>query len=80
MEATAQLISQNRLDDLVKEYSSILPGLRQYLSLLQGRRPERDVGEITAEIEEMLVRGSGDTIVQQDSFIMEDAKPVIRGL
>jgi hypothetical protein len=80
IESTAQIISQNRLADLLKEYSSIIPGISNFVSLFQGRNPEREVGDITSEIERLLAKGSEDSLIQQDFLILGEAKSVIRGL
>jgi Cdc6-like AAA superfamily ATPase len=45
VEQTAQQISRNRLDDLYKEYSVILPGLRQHASSFAQGPPEMTVAE-----------------------------------
>ncbi|MEQ1867409.1 MAG: hypothetical protein ABL996_22455, partial [Micropepsaceae bacterium] len=80
VEATAETISQNRLDDLQKEYSAILPSLSRHISLFRDKAPERNVVEVTGVIEALIDGGSSDTLVQQDFYILEDAKSVIRGL
>jgi hypothetical protein len=80
LESTAKQISQDRLDDLIKEYSALLPSLPRYLSLFRDESPERRVGEITEAIQALYAHGSDDSRVQQDFFILEDAKDVIRGL
>jgi hypothetical protein len=80
IESTAKIISQNRLDDLRKEYGAILQGLPHYLSVFQGRDPELRVDELSASLEEILNAGSRDPRIQQDFFILEDAKSIIRGM
>ncbi len=80
IEATARQISQHRLDDLLKEYAAILPSLPRYLGLFRDRSPERGVGDISESIQNLFSQGSDDSLVQQDFFILEDAKAVIRGL
>jgi hypothetical protein len=80
IDGTAQGISQNRLDDLFKEYSAILPGLEQYVMVFRGGNPERTVADVSAGLDEMFLQGSDDPRIQQDLFILEDAKAVLRGL
>lgn len=80
IEATAQSISQNRLEDLKKEYSAMVPGLERYVGVFHDQNPERQAGEITASLEAVLLQGSSDPLVQQDFLILEDAKAVIRSL
>lgn len=45
VEQTAQQISRNRLEDLYKEYSAILPGLRQHASSFSQGPPEMTVAD-----------------------------------
>lgn len=80
IDGSAREISQNRLEDLLKEYSAILPGLADYVALFDGKQPERDVTEVAASIEKLLRKGSDDPLIQQDFLILEDALAVIRGL
>jgi hypothetical protein len=80
IEGTAQAISQNRLDDLFKEYSAILPALERYVAVFRGGSPERTVANVSAALDEMFLSGSEDPRVQQDLFILDDAKAVLRGL
>lgn len=80
IDGSAKEISQNRLEDLLKEYSAILPGLANYVAVFDGQQPERDVREVAASIEKLLRQGSDDSLVQQDFLILDDALSVIRGL
>ena len=80
IENTGRTISRNRLDDLKKEYDAILPGLGGYISAFHGCDPDMTVEDAQKLIEEILYRGSDDPHVQQDFFIMEDSKSVLRGL
>jgi hypothetical protein len=45
VQQTARQISQNRLGDLHKEYSAILPGLATYTSLFREASPEMSLGD-----------------------------------
>lgn len=80
LESTAKIISQNRLNDLRKEYGAIIPGLEKYIGVLQGKNPEQDVVAMMELIEGLLSEGSEDSLIQQDFLILEDAKSVIREL
>lgn len=80
VETTGRAISQNRLEDLKKEYVAILPGLAQYVAAFHGRNPELRVEEAQSLIERLLSTGSDDPIVQQDFLILENAQAVLRGL
>jgi hypothetical protein len=80
LESTARTISEHRLSDLKKEYGAILPGLERYIGAFQGRSPELELNVLASLIENLLSRGSTDSKIQQDFFILEDSKAVIRGL
>lgn len=80
LEATARAISENRLNDLQKEYDAILPGLHSYISVFQGQNPELEVAHITHLIENLLSGGSQDSLIQQEFLILEDARAVLRAL
>lgn len=80
IENTGRTISRNRLDDLKKEYDVILPGLKGYISAFHGCDPDMKVDDAQKMIEEVLIQGSDEPSVQQDFFIMEDSKSVLRGL
>lgn len=80
LEETARSISQNRLDDLKKEYTAVLPGLPKYIGAFHAKTPQQDVNTAIDLIQEVLSEGSDDPLIQQDFLIMEDANTVIRGL
>lgn len=80
VETTGRTISQNRLDDLTKEYKSILPGLADFVAAFHGRNPELNVREVEALLESVLSNGSEDSVVQQEFFILENVQAVLRGL
>lgn len=80
LEITARIISQNRLEDLKKEYVAVLPGLHNYIGVFHGKDPQQSVDVTRDLIHEMLTSGSNDPVVQQDFLILEDANSVIRGL
>jgi hypothetical protein len=78
--ATSNFISQNRLDDLRKEYSVILPGLVEYTGAFQGRDPEMSVKQACDLIAALLGAGSADAKVYQDFLIVGDPVTVLRSL
>lgn len=51
VEQTAQQISRNRFEDLLKEYSAILPGLRQHTASFAQGPPEMTVAEAYSLVE-----------------------------
>ncbi|HET7307228.1 MAG TPA: ATP-binding protein [Gammaproteobacteria bacterium] len=80
VEQTAHAISQNRLDDLKKEYSSVLPGLSEYVGAFHGQHPQLAVESAVDRLQHVLSEGSSDPLIQQDFLILSDANAVIRGL
>ena len=80
IEATAREYSQVRLDDLRKEYLSIVPGLREYISVFADSNPEQSVDNVGEAINKLLTTGSRDSVVQQDFLILQDVQAVLRAL
>ena len=80
IDKTGRTISRNRLDDLRKEYHAILPGLDSFTSAFHGCDPNMTVEDAQKLLEQVLHKGSGDPYVQQEYFILEDSKSVLRGL
>ena len=80
IEDAGRQISQNRLEDLKREYEAILPGLSGYISIFGGKRPESTVAELVSDIDDLLEEGDADPIVRQDYLIMQDAKRILRTL
>lgn len=80
LERAGRTISQNRLDDLRKEYESILPGLDGFIRAFHDRNPEMTVMDAQQLLEREISAGSEDAQVQQDYFILGDAQTALRGL
>ena len=77
---TGRTISRDRLDDLRKEYFTILPGLSNYIAAFHGHNPDMTVGEAQSKIDTVISEGSDDPLIKQDYFILEDGKTVIQSL
>lgn len=54
VEGTAKQISQNRLEDLMKEYERVLPGLKLFVSLFEGGRAQESVGAVADRLDEVV--------------------------
>ena len=80
VQLAGKTISENRLEDLKKEYVTILPGLSEYIASFLNQKPELNVEEVIERLESRLSNGSDDPVVQQEMFILEDANAVLRGL
>ena len=80
IEDTGRSISRDRLDDLRKEYSTILPGLNNYIAAFHGHNPEMTVSDAQSKIDAVISEGSDDPLIKQDYFILENGKTVIQSL
>lgn len=80
IESSADQISLNRFNDLIKEYSDEVPGLAAYAGAFRGKDPEQSVKNAISYLEEIFSKGSTNSKVQQDIFILEDAKSAIPAL
>jgi hypothetical protein len=69
---TAQQISRNRLGDLHKEYSAILPGLKVYTSRFSEAHPEMTLGEAYSLIDQGVGPLQEDEAAAQ-TFILLDS-------
>lgn len=80
IEKAGRQISKNRLQDLVKEYSAILPSIGACISAFKGGAPKQTTQEALNLLDAAMSRGSEDARVQQDFFIINDAIDLLRGL
>lgn len=80
LEATARTISQNRLDDLVKEYSAVIPALRSFVRGFEGGPPRLPVALAVERVTQVLKAGDAEPLIQQDLFVHESAENVLRSL
>jgi energy-coupling factor transporter ATP-binding protein EcfA2 len=51
---TALEISQHRLDDVLKEYQGVLPGLRSFVTGFKGRPVQRRFGEVVDDLQALV--------------------------
>ncbi len=63
IDATATSISHDRLQDLVKEYQAVLPGLREFIELFHGAPATRPISEVLSVV---------DTAVEMDAYIEQE--------
>lgn len=80
VEATAKQISADRLDDLVKEYSAIIPSLVALVSAFAEGTPEFTLPIARRLLGPVLLAGDDDPIVQQDLFLHETVEDAVRSL
>lgn len=82
IEKTAKVISGNRLDDLKKEYSSIIPCLPTATSLFEHGSPEKTYGEAIELLDEMpsALRASNAGSLAEQDFAILKSDGLIRSL
>ena len=80
IEETGRSISDNRLNDLRKEYAAILPGLENFTAAFHGNNPEMTMGDASQLFKSVLDKGSEDPITRQNFLILNDGDTVLRTL
>jgi len=80
IDSSAHSISENRLSDLIKEYSSQLPGLSKLIAPFYNRDPIVSVHDASALIRETTSRDIYDQEVQQQFALFAEPIEAIRGL
>jgi len=81
LKATANTISQNRLNDLHKEYENVFPALDIFTALFANSKPDFSVGEASSIISTSLALDSiDDKIKMQDVLLFESSIQVIQRL
>jgi hypothetical protein len=79
--ATANTISQNRLNDLLKEYETVFPALDIFTSLFSNKKPDYQVLEAAKIITTALTSPSLESKVkQQDVLLLDGPIQVIQRL
>jgi hypothetical protein len=77
---TAKQISADRLDDLLKEYSAIIPSLALLVNAFAGGIPDFNLADARRLLSPVLQAGNVDPIVQQDLFLHETVEDAVRSL
>lgn len=81
IESTANTISQNRLNDLLKEYENVFPALDIFTSLFANKRPDFSVNEASKIISQALVTQTiTDKMKLQDVLLFDGSIQVIQRL
>ena len=80
VESTAREISNTRLDDLLKEYSAIIPTLRPLISVFKNHNPEFSFKEAIEKIECLFSDKTLADSYQREFAILESAQEGIRTL
>jgi hypothetical protein len=80
LELNAKAISTSRLDDLLKEYSEIIPGLKFLISPFASRPPEVGYTELISSLRNAMSEDSYDPPTQQQMELFGGPDNVIRAL
>lgn len=80
VESVAKEISRHRLEDLIKEYEVVFPGMEKFISCFARRAPELAYAEAEQLISVPLYSQENSQLVQQHLAILEHPKNVIRSL
>jgi hypothetical protein len=80
IEESAKTISNNRLDDLHKEYAAIIPGLQTITAAFANGNPKISASKVIDIISKLMTDDKYDSKVQQSFSIIKDAKTFILDL
>jgi hypothetical protein len=81
IKATANTISQNRLNDLLKEYENVFPALDIFTSLFGNKRPDFTIAEASEIIIQAFdIKEVNDKMKLQDILLFEGPVQVIQRL
>ncbi|HHP8622990.1 TPA: P-loop ATPase, Sll1717 family [Klebsiella pneumoniae] len=81
IKATANTISQNRLNDLLKEYENVFPALDIFTSLFANKKPDFSIAEASEIISQAFdIKEVNDKMKLQDILLFEGPVQVIQRL
>lgn len=80
LEVTAKEISETRLDDLFKEYGSLIPTLKPLVTAFRDGPPELAYGDIINRFEALFMNKDLDAVYQREFAILESAHEGVRTL
>jgi len=80
VEQSAKEISETRLNDLLKEYKFVFPGLETFVSCFANKSPEHDFANACVLLKTVLATDRSPPLQQQDLVIFKSPEDVIRGL
>lgn len=80
VESVAREISRHRLEDLIKEYEVVFPGLDRFVSCFAGKSPEFACTEVERLISVPLYADDSPGPVQQHLAILNNPREAIRSL
>jgi hypothetical protein len=80
IDSSAKSISDNRLNDLEKEYESIFPALRLFTSGFTSGPAHISIGDARTTIEKILSKDDHEIDMQRDLVVFENANQVLQRL
>jgi hypothetical protein len=80
VDATGTSISHDRLQDLVKEYNAVLPGLRYFISVFHGRPAVEKISHVVQMLEEAAGNQSFEDEGQSDFAVFGSGKHILHAL
>lgn len=80
VELVAKDISRSRLEDLIKEYEAVFPGLESCLASFSGRRPLLSLTESEHLVSAIMEDGDQPQAVRQHFAILNQPSEIIRSL
>lgn len=80
IDSAATSISHDRLEDLLKEYDSVLPGLRSFVKLFENRPAFDQLAAVITRLEDHIQSGQYDTAESSDFALLGSGKQVFLAL
>ncbi len=80
VEASATRISNTRLDDLLKEYDVVFPGLRLFVSLFHGRPSQDRYGAVVQLLDEAIATSDYVDLAARDFGLFNSGKEIATAL
>lgn len=80
VDESAVRISKNRLDDLIKEYDKVLPGIKPFIRIFSGSRPLMTIQESLDTLNRAILEVPYSDTNEQDFAIFEEAKDIFYAL
>lgn len=80
IDSAAASISQNRLEDLCKEYDKVLPGLRLFIFSFKGQPAQRSAATVVSGLEAVADASSYDSHESRDLVLFENGAEMFSAL
>jgi hypothetical protein len=80
IEKSATQISQNRLNDLLTEYDTVLPGLKQFVAVFVGAPAQAQFGTVTKMLDEIVQRTESEGTATRDFALFNSGSEIFSAL